>query len=78
MSIEDIDVVPEWAECQADIKDKFSKLLGSIERSGVKKLVWSSQPGCVDIVFENDTHRAVPVQGDSEIAFMQDVLCRLH
>ena len=78
MSVEDIEIVPEWAECQADIKEKFSNLLGSIERSGVKKLVWSKKPGCVDIVFENDTRRKVPVQGDSEIAFMQDILKRLH
>lgn len=78
MSVEDIEIVPEWAECQADIKEKFSNLLGSIERSGVKKLVWSKKPGYVDIVFENDTRREVPVQGDSEIAFMQDILKRLH
>ncbi len=78
MSVEDIEVVPEWAECQADIKEKFSNLLGSCERSGVKKLAWSKDYGCVDIVFENDTRRAVPVQGDSEIAFMQDILKRLH
>lgn len=45
MSVEDIEIVPEWAECQADIKEKFSNLLGSIERSGVKKLVWSKKQG---------------------------------
>ncbi len=78
MRAEDIEIVPAWAECQADIKEKFSILLGSIERSGVKKLVWSSKVGFIEIIFENDTRREVPVMGDSEIAFMKDVLQRLH
>ncbi len=67
----------EWQRELNSIRIRFGKTLRQTDRLNIKSLEWSNKEGCVDVLFNNGGRRSICVIGDSEKAFMQDILMRI-
>lgn len=67
----------EWQRELNSIRIRFGETLRQTDRLNIKSLEWSTKEGCVDVLFNNGGRRSICVIGDSEQAFMQDILMRI-
>lgn len=55
-------------------RESLERSLRAAPNSNVRSLEWSEKRGCIDIVFNDGTRKAVFVQGDSPVALTHDIL----